>query len=346
MNRSSLNRASVALATLLALTLLIAACGEDDDENVADGSDEQAEATDEGAGDEEWPTRDIRWIVVFDPGGGSDADYRRMQPHLEEQFGVRVDVEYVTGAGGAVGWAECQAAEPDGYTVCGTYMDSNAVQPLTGDVGYEFEGFDWISWHSYAPQILFVNAKDPTFESFEEFEQHVMENPGTVDLGSAEDFGASHAIQAALYDMGLETNHVGAGGGAADVVSGVLGGHMHAGLTSAQQAVGSEDVMPLAVFSEEPYEPLPGVPTAKELGYDVAAASSWGLGAPAGVPDDVKEKWWEAIQYALETDDVQQAIEDDGQRFLGLGLDDAEDYAQELHSFASETLPLMEETVD
>ena len=267
-------RSAVGIAIAAILTLLLAACS---------GS-----STKESAAD--YPSKPIKWIVTFDPGGGSDTDFRRLQPHLEEALGQPINVEYLTGADGAIGWAELANSKPDGYTLGSNVLPYTILQPLVLDEsGYKTEDLASISMNARAPQILFVDADKPGFKSFQEFEAAAKKNPGALDLGGTAEFNASHVVWGQFKEQGLETNYVSSGGGATEVVASILGGHLPIALTSAQQAVGNDQIKALAVFADEEYPLLPGVPTVKSLGYDIVNESNWGVSAPAGTPLEIRE---------------------------------------------------------
>ena len=84
-----------------------------------------------------YPTRQITYMVCFDPGGQSDREARRQQPLLEKYLGQKVVIDYKIGGGGALGWRELTKAKPDGYTIAGFNIPHVILQPLQQDVGYK-----------------------------------------------------------------------------------------------------------------------------------------------------------------------------------------------------------------
>lgn len=314
--------AGVALAAIV--SLLLAACA---------GTSTQESA-------EDYPSKPIKWYITFDPGGGSDTDFRRLQPHLEKSLGVPINVEYLTGGDGAIGWAELANSKPDGYTLGTNVLPYTILQPLVMDEsGYQTEDLASISMNARAPQILFVDADNPGFKSFEEFEAAAKKDPGAIDLGGTAEFNASHVVWAQFKDRGLQTNYVASGGGATEVVAGILGGHLPIALTSAQQAVGNEQIRALAVFADEEYPLLPGVPTAKSLGYDIVNESNWGVVAPAGTPLEKREVIWKAIEEALKQPDVIENMKMEGQQPIGLGPEEADAYIKGVTEEMTEMVP-------
>jgi tripartite-type tricarboxylate transporter receptor subunit TctC len=315
---------------ILTIGLLTSACFDEND------------ATEESA--EDYPSKPIRWIVTFDPGGGSDTDFRRLEPHLEDILGVEFEVEYRVGGDGAVGWAEMVNAPPDGYTIGSVVLPHIIFQPRAlEDAGYSTDDFSFISMNAYAPQILFVDASDPAYESFEEFEQDVEANQGEIDMAGAADFNASHASWGLLKDQGLDTNWVSTGEGSTEAVAAVLGGHFPVGITSAQGAVTSDEIIALAVFAEERYEYLPDVPTVQELGYEGVQETDWGIGAPADMPPEKREVIWAAVQEALKRDEVIRNMENEGQTMIGLGPEETEQLVADMTADVEDILPVLED---
>jgi len=77
-----------------------------------------------------YPSRQINYMVCFDPGGQSDREARRQQPLLEKVLGQKVNIDYKIGGGGALGWKELTKAKPDGYTIAGFNVPHVILQPL------------------------------------------------------------------------------------------------------------------------------------------------------------------------------------------------------------------------
>src|SRR5512147_1094564 len=89
------------------------------------------------AQEKSFPTRQLTYVVCFDPGGQSDRGARIYQPHLEKILGQKVIIDYKVGGGGALGWRELSRAKPDGYTFAGFNIPHIILQPLQQDVGYQ-----------------------------------------------------------------------------------------------------------------------------------------------------------------------------------------------------------------
>ena len=84
-----------------------------------------------------YPTRQITYMICFDPGGQSDREARRQQAPLDKILGQKVLIDYKVGGGGALGWRELAKSKPDGYTIAGFNIPHIILQPLQQEVGYK-----------------------------------------------------------------------------------------------------------------------------------------------------------------------------------------------------------------
>lgn len=299
-----------------------------------------------GAG-AEYPQRPITWIVSFDPGGGSDVEARRIQEQLQEELGTTINIEYRSGGGGAVGWAEAAQAEPDGHRVTGLVIPHILVQPLAlDDTGYRTEDFRAAAWQVGAPAALLV-AEDSEFEDLEDFVSHAEEDPGSVTVGGVETFSLSDlALAQFLRSAGIEVSYVPVTGGAGPLISDVVGGHVDAAMLGTSHAAGSDDVRPLAVGGEERAAAFPDVPTFGELGYEVTIAYAWGVGMPADTPEDVVTRFGEAVIAVMEDPEIQEELPDQGYDPVMIGPGEAQDYVDDQRDVYAELVPLAERLSD
>ena len=128
----------------------------------------------------DYPSKEINYIIAFNPGGESDIEFRIMQPFLEKAFGVRFVPDYKPAAGGALAWNFLSAATPDGYTIGGFNAPHIITQPLTmKDVTYKTDGFRYLSMIENTPVALCVK-KDFPAKNLTEFIAYAKANPGKV----------------------------------------------------------------------------------------------------------------------------------------------------------------------
>ncbi|GAA3763983.1 tripartite tricarboxylate transporter substrate binding protein [Salinactinospora qingdaonensis] len=317
-------------------TLLVPACG--------GGTQEAGTAESSGEAESSYPERPITWMVSFDPGGGSDTQARRVQQQLEEDLGTSIQIEYRSGGGGAVGWAEAAQASADGYTVSGLVIPHILIQPLAlEDTGYETEDFRAAAWQVGAPVALLV-SEDSQFEDLEGFLQHAEDNPGELTIGGVGNYSASDlALAQLMQSSDVDVSYVPVTGGAGALISDLAGGHIDAAMLGTSHAATSDKVRPLAIGSEDRIDAFPDVPTFTELGHEVNISYAWGVGMPADAPDEAVTRFGEAVITAMEDPEIQEELPDQGFDPIMIGPDEAQSYVDEQKEVYADLLPLLEE---
>lgn len=307
---------------------LLAACG------VTTESPAEAEAN--------YPKRPITWIVAFDPGGGSDVEARRVQSALEDKLGTRIQVQYRSGGGGAVGWSELVKQKADGYTVGGLVIPHIIIQPLVlDDAGYTTKEIRPVAWNVSAPAALLV-VEDGRFETMEQFMTYAREHPGELTVGGVETFSTSDLALAQLMDSsGIDVDYVPLTGGAGPLLNSLRGGHVDAVMLGTSHAMRADGIRALAVAGNERFETLPDVPTFGELGYDVTIVYAWGVGVPADTPDAIATKFGNAvIEVMRETGD--KLLLEGGLSPLLIGPDEAAQYVARQKATYETLMPFLE----
>ena len=280
-----------------------------------------------------YPTRPITWLVAFAPGGQSDVEVRRVQPHLEKLLGVRILVEYRTGGGGAVGWSELARARPDGYTVGGLVMPHMVIQTLLrgAEAGYRLDQIRSIAWTVAAPNALMVR-KDSPFRTLRDFVEYAKANPGKLAVGGVERLSPSDlSLAQFMQAAGIRLTYVPIAGGAGPVMTSLIGGHVDAATTAASHGVRYKDqVRILAVSGKQRLKAAPDVPTFSEFGYNVTVETSWGVGAPAGVPAEVVTRLSQALLQVVRMPEIRKAVEEEGLTPLYYGPAESQAYVNRL----------------
>jgi len=290
-----------------------------------------------------YPNRPITWIVAFDPGGGSDVEARRVQSALEDKLGTRIQVQYRSGGGGAVGWSELVKQKADGYTVGGLVIPHMIIQPLVlEDAGYTTEEIRPVAWNVSAPAALLV-VEDGRFETIEQFMSYAREHPGELTVGGVETFSTSDLALAQLMDSsGIDVDYVPLPGGAGPLLNSLRGGHVDAAMLGTAHAVRADGIRALAVAGKERFETLPDVPTFAELGYDVTIEYAWGIGMPAGTPDAIATKFGNAVIEVMRESGADKALLEGGLSPLLIGPDDAAQYVARQKATYEKLMPLLE----
>jgi tripartite-type tricarboxylate transporter receptor subunit TctC len=249
---------------------------------------------------QDWPTRPIRIIVPFPPGGTTDVVTRLIAQRLTGTLGQPVVVENRAGAGGTVGSDVAAKSPPDGTTFVVANIASQGVGPsVYRNLPYDaVRDFTYIAMIAEVPSVLAVNVNSPA-RTLAEFIALARQRPG-LSIGSPGNGSASHVKQVLLSRLaGIETTHVpyrGSGPALNDLVAGQL----DALITTTVEAGRNDRVRMLAVTSAERLPNWPDMPTFAELGYRDLIASNWfAVAAPAGLPEPIAERMHREILDAL-----------------------------------------------
>jgi tripartite-type tricarboxylate transporter receptor subunit TctC len=263
--------------------------------------------------EEAYPSKSIRLIVPFPPGGPADALARVVGDKLGARLGKQVIVDNRPGAGGNIGMALGAKAAPDGYTLVLAPAGNLTVNPslyrsVPYDVGKDFAP---VTALAAVPNVLVVNPSLPA-RNVAEFIAYVKAHPGQLNFASPGAGSGAH-LAGELFKsiVGADMVHV-PFSGIAPAVTALLGGQvqvMFAGAPGVLQYVRAGKLRALGVASLKRIAAAPDLPTLSEsglLGFDV---TSWyGIVAPAGTPPDIIARLQSDIRNALHEPDVQQEL--------------------------------------
>jgi len=240
-----------------------------------------------------YPTRPVRWVVPFPPGGATDVVARVVSQWLAERLGQPVVIENRGGAGGNIGVQAVVNSPPDGYSMLLIPTSATINATLYDSLPYSIlRDIAPVSGLVLSPNVMIVNPALPV-RSVAEFIAYTKANPGKVNLASPGTGTAVHMAGEMFKIMtGASMTHVPYRGGApamADLISGQV--HvMFDVLPGAMQHIRSGSTRALAVTTRMRVDSLPGIPTVAETvpGYD---SSTWfGIGVPAGTPREIIER--------------------------------------------------------
>ena len=239
-----------------------------------------------------YPTRPVRVIVPFAPGGQTDTIARLVSQKLSDVFDKQFYVENVGGAGGNIGMGRAAQATPDGYTLIVVDGTSFVVNPtLYPKVPYDpYKDFDPITAAATTTQVLTVTPTLPA-RSVAELIELVKANPGKYSYSSP-GVGTSGHLIGELFKItfGLDLVHV-PFPGAGPAVAATIAGHTPISFGSPVSVVGQVNegkLRALAVATKKRLTALPDVPTMTEVGHPEIESNQWiGLLAPAGTPKDI-----------------------------------------------------------
>jgi tripartite-type tricarboxylate transporter receptor subunit TctC len=263
----------------------------------------------------EYPTRPLRYIVPFPPGGATDIVARIVAAALTETLGKQVVIDNRSGAAGTVGAEIAAHATSDGYTIFACNIASLAVSPaLYKKLGYDpVKGFAPIGLVGSTPNGLAVNPSVPA-GSVAEFVALAKSHPGKINYASA-GVGTSPQLSMELFRMnaGIDIIHV-PYKGAGPALVGLIGGETQAMFSTVPSYLGAlraGKIRLLGVTSATRFPDLPDVPTIAESGMPGFEVLSWqGLCTPAGVPRRVLERIRTGFAAALALPETKKQLAD------------------------------------
>ena len=264
-----------------------------------------------------YPTKPIRLVVGYTPGGGTDLASRYVAGALSDLWGTTVLVDNRPGAGGAVGTEIVVRAVPDGYTIMLCTIASHAITPARSKLPYDhIKDFSFLSLVGSTPNLFMAHPAQP-FKNVGDVIAFAKANPGKLSFGTSGVGASPHLSIELLKSMtGINIVHVpykGAAPALADVIGGQIplsvgnlpGGPLAAVKSGRLRGVGVTTVKRSPRAPEVPTFAEGGVP-----GYDV---SSWyGICAPAGLPKLVHAKLNAGLVRVLGSSDLAQRMEDQG----------------------------------
>jgi tripartite-type tricarboxylate transporter receptor subunit TctC len=281
-----------------------------------------------GAAAQDWPSRTIRIIVPFPPGGATDIPARLVAPKLSEALGQPVVVENRTGAGGIVGIQAAAQSQPDGYTLLMATNGELVMNPsIYPKLPYDpFKDFVPVSIMLESPMLLVTSASSP-FNSLADVISAAKAKPGAVTYATAGTGSTSHVLTEMLAQQaGVKLLHVPYKGGA-PASAATASGEVNMGLLNLGSAVNfvkSGKAKALAVTSARRSPNFPDWPTAVEAGVPGFVEHIWiGMAAPAGVPRAIVERVSAEVAKALKAPDVRERLVQLGNEPLGTTPEEA-----------------------
>jgi len=279
-----------------------------------------------------FPTKPVRFIVTYPPGGSSDLMGRLMAKKLNDLWGQPVIVENKSGAAGSIGMEYAARQPADGYAFVLGNIGPALINPLISKVTYNMEkDFIPIALVSAGPNVLVVPANSP-YKTVQDLLNAAKAKPNTLNFGTSGSGSMSHiATEMMMREANIKMTHVPyKGGGLAliDLMAGQIDFIVSDALPAAEH-IKSGKIRPLAITSTARTSLVPGVPTFSEAGLPgFAALSWWGIYLPTGTPKDIQDKYHAALVKIMGDPEI---IE----RFANLGVQAQATSMQEFKSFLS-----------
>ena len=266
---------------------------------------------------ETYPSKPIRVVVPYPPGGTPDILIRELAPKLTAALGQQIIVDNRPGAGGNIGSEVVAKAAPDGYTlVMGTTATHSINQSLYKKLAYDpLKDFVAVALIATMPNVLVVNNDFPV-KNVKELIALAKAKPGTITFGSGGN-GTTHHLSGALFEKmtDVDMTHVpykGAGQALPDLIGGQIN-IMFDNITSSMAYIKSGKLRVLAVTTPKRSAALPDVPTMQEAGVPGYEMSGWfGLLAPAKTPPEIVARLNKAINKILQSIEMKELLAKQG----------------------------------
>ena len=269
---------------------------------------------------QDYPTRPVRWVVPYPPGGTTDVLARLIGEYLSRKMGQQFFIDNRPGAGNNIGTDAVVKAAPDGYTVLLVNPANGINASLYKSLPFNFiRDIAPVGGFVRVPNVMEINRDVPA-KTVAEFIAYAKANPGKINMASS-GLGTSVHLSGELFMAmtGVKMTHVpyrGAGPALTDLISGQV--HvLFDNLPSSVEHIRAGTLRGLAVTTEQPSPALPGVPTVAETvpGYE---ASAWfGMGAPKDTPRPIIDKLNAAINEALKDPEMLKKLADLGGTPIG-----------------------------
>jgi tripartite-type tricarboxylate transporter receptor subunit TctC len=280
----------------------------------------------------EWaPTKPVRMIVGFPPGGATDLVARAIQPKMSQALGRQVIIDNRPGANGVISNELIMRADPDGHVIGFGHIGTLVISPAIQKVPYNvYKDLAPVGMVVSLQNIIVVTPSLPA-KNIREYIALAKSKPGNMLFGSSGSGSPGHLAAVLLESMagGVQLTHVPYKGGAPMIVD-LVAGHIpsaFAVISTGVPHVRSGKVRAIAVTGEKRAQAVPDVPTVAESGIKGYAATNWyGMLAPAATPPAAIERLNRELNAALKSPDVVAQLKD-------MGIDAAPSTPQDFFKF-------------
>jgi tripartite-type tricarboxylate transporter receptor subunit TctC len=270
-----------------------------------------------GAAEDAYPTRPVRMVVPFAPGGASDFVGRIIQPAMAEQLKQQVVVDNRAGAAGNIGVEVAAHATPDGYNFLLGNVGTMAINPniFTKFPVKPLRELEGVTQVVDVPGCFVVHPSIPA-KTVKEMVAYMKANPGKLNYGSPAPSSANR-LEMEMFMAATGTNAVQINykGGAGPAMVGLLGNEvqtMFVTFSSALNFAKAGRVRMLGVIAPQRIPALPEVPTMREQGFDMVVGSWQGIYVPKGTPRPVVTKLFTVAHEAMKNPDVVKRLNEGG----------------------------------
>lgn len=306
---------------VIAGTIGLAGClgGEDNGGNGSPGTGDGGGSG--GGGGNQFPNRNINYVIPFGEGGGAHGAVSTLQPMFEEEVGANISFQFQGGANTQIGSEALANANSDGYTIGLLAYPHGLFTTLVQDAEYKFdEDFDYLGFQTEDPVTVRIRSDDDRFDDMQSLVNYAAENPGELTAASSSTYGP-HSVALLVIEEVTDAkfNFVPFGSGS-DARSSVVTGETDITITNAFASLGiAEDTKTVAVFETE--NRWPDATNEAPTVYDVLDVSesevppdtfygNFMWATPSGIEDSRLSHLQDSLKTAMDSDEYRQALID------------------------------------
>lgn len=271
---------------------------------------------------QEWPSKPIKWVVPFPPGGAMDVIARALADKSSKTLGQTIFIENKPGAGGNIGADFVARSEADGYTIMITSIGMATNKFLYPKLGYDpVKDFSPVSLVAVVPNILVTNATQPNVKTVADVIANAKAQPGKLTYASAGNGTSIHLAGEVFTSMAkIDMQHIpykGSGPAVADLLGGQVN-YMFDSITSAKPHIASGKLRPIGLTTLKRSKALPGVPTIAESGLTGYDVTPWfAVFAPASTPQPIIQKINSVLVASMNSPEIKEKFEVIGAEPIG-----------------------------
>lgn len=293
-----------------------------DDEDPGDDDDDTGDDTDDADGDDDvdFPTEDIRYIIPFGEGGGTDTYAREMVPLMDDRLDVNIAIENISGAASLRGTGEAFYEEPDGHTIVAFNPPSTPVSEMVNPQDFDLPTMEGVCTYARTPFVIVANS-EYEIEGYEDLMDRYEDGDLEVFSGK-ERGGVDHVMALLMQELhGFEWDRYVGYDGTGPAVQATISDEVPACIatdTGAEAGVEAGDLdLVVSLVSDEGggTEVFPDLEDVTELGYDnidFISNLTRGIYAPPDTPAERRQVIADVVEEVLETDHMQEWSEDTG----------------------------------
>lgn len=281
-----------------------------------------------------WPSKSIRWVIPFPPGGAIDVIARAVGERAGKTLGQTFVIDNRPGAGGNIGTDIVAKAAPDGYTIMSASLGMAANKSLYGKLSYDpIKDFSSVGVLAIVPNVLVTNSTQPDVKSVKDAIAAAKQAPDKLTYASAGNGTSIHLSGAMFTSMAqikmLHVPYKGSGPAVTDLLGGQVN-YMFDSITSARPHIESGKLRALGVTSAKRSSTLKDIPTIAEAALPGYEVSPWfAVFAPAGTPAAIIQKLNAAFLEALKQPEIQTKFASIGAETVGSSPQELEKLLQD-----------------